>query len=81
MTTPKASGPLWAYRYSGDGDTILDTDHVSTMPFDDCTSPCRLIPGHGKVVPMELVVAIKAAFVDGADAVDAAIDAAIKGSL
>jgi hypothetical protein len=88
MTTPKASGPLWM--------DIRTLDHIDDravigvsqgkLQTDDV--PCRLIPGHGKMVPVELVEAIENAFVrDGPPYSDkynktlAAIDAAIRGAI
>jgi len=56
MTTPKASGPLWTWD-GNYGDTPFSVFGA------DCGGmlPCRLIPGHGRVVPVELVEAISRA--------------------
>lgn len=54
MSTPKASGPLWADTVCGV--TGLSPNHVCAYEHEDGESiPCRLVPGHGKVVPVELV--------------------------
>lgn len=60
MTTPKASGPLWACQYSNDVlefNDLLPADGTYRGP--GYSEPCRLIPGHGRVVPVELVEAIR----------------------
>lgn len=86
MTTPKASGPLWGNTYS-DGEI---NPHTCTPNYWEGGEPCRLVPGHGKVVPVELVEAIWENWDDAFDAGDhdermadllAAIRAALEGSI
>jgi len=87
MTTPRASGPLWTFTRT---DGVLN--HTFALPNGPVSKedvPCRLIPGHGKVVPVELVTAINIAIEhytmrgDQGDYANlcAAIDAAIKGAI
>lgn len=83
----KPSGPLWAVPLLDGGElfpsVLSETDYVSGV-----SRRCRLIPGHGKVVPVELVEAIDLAF-DGSNAhsdqwitnVRAAIKAALGGAM
>lgn len=80
----KPSGPLWAT--TNDAGVL---SHYSTITSEQPgDQPCRLIPGHGKVVPVELVEAIDLAF-DGSNAhsdqwitnVRAAIKAALGGAM
>lgn len=81
MTTPKASGPLWADNPFPDGE--LDAWRCGPIKYANGDQhPCRLIPGHGKVVPMELVEAIVRYYaIDDWQMVGAAIDAAVKGAV
>jgi hypothetical protein len=58
--TARASGPLW-------GCVDYNTKQLlpavlATTPIAVAGTPCRLIPGHGKVVPVELVTAIEEKF-------------------
>jgi hypothetical protein len=95
MTTPRASGPLWVMTL---GDyTIINKDVIPSHWAETqrvepgaIISPGRLIPGHGKVVPVELVEAIWENWDDAFDAGDhdermadllAAIRAALEGSI
>ena len=80
----KPSGPLWAT--TNDAGVL---SHYSTITSEQPgDQPCRLIPGHGKVVPVELVEAIDLAF-DGSNAhsdqwitnVRSAIKAALGGAM
>jgi hypothetical protein len=83
MTTPKASGPLWGNTYS-DGEI---NPHTCTPNYWEGGEPCRLVPGHGKVVPVEDVNAILAAYLSAGtgerwqtnlkDAIDKAIGGAM----
>jgi len=103
MTSPRASasGPLWAVAH--DDGTIIDSDGVY-RDFEDAENTAewlnstgqvhavevavRVIPGHGRVVPVHLVEAIDLAF-DGSNAhsdewitnVRAAIRAAKEGAI
>lgn len=92
-----ASGPLWAVAYNDDG-MITDSDGVYTECRDAENTaqwlsdgggrvasavPCRLLPGHGKWVPVELVEAIEQAYNgswEDENAVYAAIEAAIRAA-
>lgn len=88
MTTPKASGPLWACMIGN----CINTSSIMTKeraPHAH-TVPVRVVPGHGKVVPVELVEAIWENWDDAFDAGDhdermadllAAIRAALEGSI
>jgi len=88
MTTPKASGPLWACMIGND----LNTSSIMTKeraPHAH-TVPVRVIPGHGKVVPLELVEAILHTYASGDDYdglsawlanIGSDIDAAVKGAI
>lgn len=50
----KPSGPLWAT--TNDAGVL---SHYSTITSEQPgDQPCRLIPGHGKVVPLDLVEAV-----------------------
>lgn len=53
MINPKPSGPLWAYTDRG-GRLNYSTTGV-TGTFDNDDHPCRLLPGHGQWVPLDLV--------------------------
>jgi hypothetical protein len=66
----KPSGPLWAL-YNPDGTQNSESYATRETPerlayirrdtFPGCTAgPCRILPGHGKWVPGELVEAIEA---------------------
>lgn len=82
----KPSGPLWAT--TNDAGVL---SHYSTITSEQPgDQPCRLIPGHGKVVPVELVEAIKDVsrlvergdeYVDVYAKLYAAIDAALGGAM
>jgi hypothetical protein len=87
MTTPKASGPLWAW---------VDDEGVNLKVFQlppyktQCSQePVRVIPGHGKMVPVELVDAIRTQWESEqpvpndkwVESLDAIIDAAIRGAI
>lgn len=81
----KASGPLWAV-VKRDGNISYRAIGVRAL-YDDET-PCRLLPGHGKWVPVELVDRIDAALNEDychiderLNAVDAAIRAALEGAI
>ena len=84
MTTPKASGPLWAITPDG-GEIFSNEVHCGPPGASD--HPCRVIPGHGRVVPVELVEAILAAHDRDARIgghpylTEDAIDAAIRGAV
>jgi len=75
----KASGPLWAFTsHRGEILTPLLVSQVAQY-----NTPCRLIPGHGRVVPVELVEAIESAmgtYINGSE-VHAAIRAAMEGAV
>jgi hypothetical protein len=91
-SAPKASGPLWAYTWN---DTGLPIVGWVVCQKEEGASPYRLIPGHGKVVPVELVEAIAKAcedcyrescaytdtYLHGMDKLDTAIRAALDGAL
>lgn len=82
---PKPSGPLWAWA---DSSGALQIGSLSPVEGSMTRFPVRVIPGHGKVVPVELVEAIDLAF-DGSNAhsdqwitnVRAAIKAALGGAM
>lgn len=98
MTTPRASGPLWVMTL---GDyTIINKDVIPSHWAETqrvepgaIISPGRLIPGHGKVVPVELVEAVRKAYdnvcdaededecIDAHDALARAFDEAIRGAV
>jgi len=90
MTTPKASGPLWAWA---NGEGGIDYEDVRKRKDGPECIPVRLIPGHGKVVPLELVEAIRKAYdnvcdaededdcIDAHDVLARAFDAAVKGAI
>jgi hypothetical protein len=95
MNTPKANEYVQQLWTSLDADGDLACDNVQPRVTRTATIPCRLIPGHGKVVPLELVDAIERAaqffddhnpYIDDAvseswDIVIRAIDAAAKGAV
>lgn len=85
MTTPRASGPLWACMIGN----CINTSSIMTKeraPHAH-TVPVRVVPGHGKVVPVEDVNAILAAYLSAGtgerwqtnlkDAIDKAIGGAM----
>ncbi len=81
MTEPKASasGPLWAAAYDG---LPISPEEVHEGDMDDGDTPCRLLPGHGKWVPAELVEAIENYYsIDDWQMVGAAIRAAKEGAV
>lgn len=53
----KASGPLWA-TVDSDDDLVGSCSEMEGAGGRNV--PCRLLPGHGKWVPVELVEAIEA---------------------
>lgn len=84
QTKARASGPLFAT--TNDAGVL---SHYSTITSEQPgDQPCRLIPGHGKVVPVELVEAIEAQWNSSlnisdewVDRVRAAIRAAREGAI
>ena len=104
MADAKASGPLWtvAYNESGaivDSDGVYQekSDAENTASWLNTgpnvvnfasAVPCRILPGHGRYVPAELVEAIDAALNEDychiderLNAVKAAIRAAKEGAV
>lgn len=87
-TKARASGPLWASATDVlDGEiSISEESSVGTGRFEN-NIPVRIIPGHGKVVPVEDVNAILAAYLSAGtgerwqtnlkDAIDKAIGGAM----
>lgn len=61
MSNPKPSRPLWALEVHGNLSAATAVN--SRLAYHECywtiLHPCRLVPGHGKVVPVELVEAIR----------------------
>lgn len=55
----KPSGPLWAWA---DSAGTVQVGSISPIEGNVTRFPVRVVPGHGKVVPLELVEAIQAAF-------------------
>lgn len=86
--TVKPSEPLWALA-NDEGELYYWTLHHNEqcgVTLQDV--PCRVIPGHGKVVPVELVEAIQQAMTakhgsarEAVAGVQAAIDAALEGAV
>jgi len=91
MTTPKASGPLWTILDKRRRMNIVAAQYPLSSFSEEAQEeavPCRLIPGHGKVVPLALVVGILQAHREDTDmhtyndcATCKAIDAAVKGAI
>lgn len=54
MSNPKASGPLWALGSAVDSLAVVAVTTPSNLADGDIC-PCRLLPGHGNWVPVELV--------------------------
>jgi len=87
----KASGPLWCLPIQSSGGPDYSTIDASRRNFLESwrplLEPCRILPGHGKWVPLELVEAIATEFhgslnvTDGwIERVGAAIHAAKEGA-